>query len=178
MKVQYSQTTPNSRQRLLHTLLSLHWSGSRRFEEVRGGWTTRKQCTGTLHILLPLCRWGSRRFGTVEPLRTHVKDFYTPCLLCTEVVEGSRRFAVVEPLGNSVQVPYTSCYHCVDEVWEGYSHSYLVSILVLIRMYPDALFICCPGDGYHGYQGEQHVEDSEECGGCLERHKCWKVVWI
>ena len=30
---------------------------------------------------------------TVEPLRTHVKDFYTPCFLCTEVVrEGSRRF--------------------------------------------------------------------------------------
>ena len=76
-KVRYSrttpnsrQTTPNSRQRLLHTLLSLHWSGSRRFEEVRGGWTTQKQCTGTLHNLFPLWRWGSRRFGTVEPLRT------------------------------------------------------------------------------------------------------------
>ena len=30
-KVRYSRTTPNSRQRLLHTLLSLHCSGSRRF---------------------------------------------------------------------------------------------------------------------------------------------------
>ena len=31
-------------------------------------------------------------------LRTHVIDFYTPCILCTEVVrEGSRGFAAVEP---------------------------------------------------------------------------------
>ena len=45
------------------------------------------------------------------PLRTHVKDFYTPCFLCTKVVrEGSRRFTVVEPFGNSVQVAYTPCY--------------------------------------------------------------------
>ena len=36
-------------------------------------------------------------FGTVEPLRTHVKDFYTPCFLCTEVVrEGSSEDEVRE----------------------------------------------------------------------------------
>ena len=30
---------------------------------------------------------------TVEPTRTHVKEFYTPCSLCNDVVqEGSRRF--------------------------------------------------------------------------------------
>ena len=61
----------------------------------------------------------------VEPLRTHVKDFYTPCFLCTEVVrEGSRRFEGVEPLGNSVQAP---CSHCEDEVREGSVHSELTS---------------------------------------------------
>ena len=67
----------------------------------------------------------------VEPLRTHVKDFYTPFFLCTEVVrEGSRRFEGIEPLGNSVQVPYTPCYHCEDEVREGSvqsNHSELTS---------------------------------------------------
>ena len=61
-------------------------------------------------------------------LRTHVKDFYTPCFLCTEVVrDGSRRFEGVEPLGNSVHVPYTSCYHCVDEGSVQSNHSELTS---------------------------------------------------
>ena len=64
---------------------------------------------------------------------------------------------------------YHTCYTITAKESNGMGY---INILVLIRMYPDALFICCPGDGYHGYQGEQHVEDSEECGGCLERHKC------
>ena len=36
------------------------------------------------HLAFSALKW----FGTVEPLRTHVKDSYTPCFLCTE--EGSR----------------------------------------------------------------------------------------
>ena len=73
----------------------------------------------------------------VQPPRTSsnlldVKDFYTPCFLCTEVVrEGLRRFGGgVEPLCNSVQVPYTTCSHCEDEVREGSvqsNHSELTS---------------------------------------------------
>ena len=78
------------------TSTHLAFSALKWFEKVRGGSRgTLKQCTGTLHILLPLCR-------------------------CTEVVrEGPRRFEGVEPLGNSVQVPYIPCYHCEDEVREG-----------------------------------------------------------
>ena len=46
---------------------------------------------------------GSKRFGIVEPLRTHVVDLYTPCFLCIEAVhKGSRRFAAVKPPGTSV----------------------------------------------------------------------------
>ena len=96
----------------------------------------------------------SEWFDSTEPSRTSstqweqgVKDFYTPCFLCTEVVrEGSRRFAVVEPLtvkqctgtlhtlfplcrlGN--RVPYTTCSHCEDEVRQGSvqsNHSELTS---------------------------------------------------
>ena len=102
-----------------------------------------------------MVREGSRRFEGVEPLGNSVqvpyttcshcedevregsvqsnhseliKDFYTPCFLCTEVVQ--RMFEGVEPLGNSVQVPYTPCSHCVDEVREGSvqsNHSELTS---------------------------------------------------
>ena len=39
-----------------------------------------------------------KMFGIVKPPRTHVKELYTPCFLCDEVVrEGSRRFDALEP---------------------------------------------------------------------------------
>ena len=75
--------------------------GSRRFAAVEPPGTST--VIGTLHTLFPLLRGGSRRFSIFEPPRTHAKDLYTPCYLCTEVVrEGSRRFAVVKPPGTSV----------------------------------------------------------------------------
>ena len=41
----------------------------------------------------------TKRFGTVEPPRTHVKELYTPCTHCNDVVqEGSRRFDALEPV--------------------------------------------------------------------------------
>ena len=40
----------------------------------------------------------TRRFGTVEPPRTQVKEVYLPCKHCEGVGRaGSRRFAVLEP---------------------------------------------------------------------------------
>ena len=34
-----------------------------------------------------------RRFGTVEPPRTHVKELYTPCYLCDDVVRHPAHLA-------------------------------------------------------------------------------------
>ena len=63
----------------------------------------------TLHTLYPLKRCSWRRFGTVEPPQTQVKEVYIPCYLCEEAVrsrfdviehvvrEGSMRFDVLEP---------------------------------------------------------------------------------
>ena len=43
------------------------------------------------------CCFVWRRFGTVEPPRTHVTKLYTLCYLCNNVVrEGSTRFDVLE----------------------------------------------------------------------------------
>ena len=58
VKVRYSRTTSNSCDREMHTLLSLHWSGSKRFEEVRCG--------------IKVVGEGSRKFAAVEPPRTSV----------------------------------------------------------------------------------------------------------
>ena len=57
---------------------------------------TGAECT--LHTLYPLKRCSLRRFGTVEPPRTRVKEVYRPGYLCEAAVrEGSKRFAVLEP---------------------------------------------------------------------------------
>ena len=67
------------------------------FEEVRCVWTTPYKCLSTLHILLPLYRCTSGRFGRVEQPQIHVKELYTPCYLCINVVRvGSWRFDALE----------------------------------------------------------------------------------
>ena len=49
-------------------------------------------------------------YAHTVPLQTHVKDFYTPFFLCTEVVrEGSRRFEGVEPLGGTLHTLLPLC---------------------------------------------------------------------
>ena len=96
----------------------------------------------TLHTLYPLKRCSWRRFGTVEPPRTRVKEVYIPCYLCEdEVREGSmrfdvlepprtgalyplkrcswRRFGTVEPPRTHVKEVYIPCYLFEDEVREG-----------------------------------------------------------
>ena len=62
----------------------------------------------------------SRRFGTVETLRTPVKDIATPCCLCNAVVrEGLRRVEVLEPPRPSAEAPCTPCFPCKAVVREG-----------------------------------------------------------
>ena len=62
----------------------------------------------TLHTLYPLKRCSRRRFGTVEPPRTRVKEVCIPCYLCEDVVrEGSMRFDVLEPHRTS---PYSTLH--------------------------------------------------------------------
>ena len=102
----------------------------------------------TLHTLYPLKRYSWRKFGTVEPPRTRVKEVYIPCYLCEdEVREGSmrfdvlepprtgayctlhtlyplkrcswRRFGTVEPPRTRVKEVYIPCYLCEDVVQEG-----------------------------------------------------------
>ena len=60
--------------------------GSRRFAVVDPPGTSTVICT--LHTLFPLLSGSSRRFCIFEPSRTHAKDLYTPCYLCSEVVRG------------------------------------------------------------------------------------------
>ena len=94
------------------TSTHLAFSALKWFEKVRGGSRGLNHSETVYRYPTHLVTTVKMRFEKVRysrPLRTHVKDFNTPCFLCTEVVrEGSRRFEGVEPLGNRVQVPYTS----------------------------------------------------------------------
>ena len=68
--------------------------GSMRFDLLE---PPRTSAYCTLHTLYPLKRCSWRRFGTIEPPRTHVKEVYIPCYLCEdEVREGSMRFDVLD----------------------------------------------------------------------------------
>ena len=54
----------------------------------------------------------------VEPTRTHVKELYTPCFLCDEVVrEGSRSSRRLNH--PELVYKYTPCSSCEDVVREG-----------------------------------------------------------
>ena len=68
------------------------------------------------HLVSPVKMW----FGTVDPPRTHMKELYTPCYLCHDVVrEGSRRFDALEPPRTSVRAHCTPWFFCEDVVREG-----------------------------------------------------------
>ena len=65
----------------------------------------------TLHTFNPLKSCSLRRFSTVEPPRTHVKEVYIPCYLCEDAVrEGSMRFDVLEPHPTSAASTLHSFY--------------------------------------------------------------------
>ena len=60
------------------------------FEEVRKSRTTPNSSEITLRSLFPLELSGARRFGRVEPPRTHVKLHHSPgSICCTMVRTGS-----------------------------------------------------------------------------------------
>ena len=80
--------------------------GSMRFDVLE---PPRTSASCTLHTLYPLKRCSWRRFDA----RTHVKELYTPCYLCHDVVrEGSRRFAALEPPRTT---PCTPCFSSFTE---------------------------------------------------------------
>ena len=84
------------------TSTHLAFSALKWFEKVRGGSRGLNHSETVYRYPTHLVTTVKMRFGTVEPLRTHDKDFYTPCFLCTEVVrEGSRRFELQSRLSVS-----------------------------------------------------------------------------
>ena len=108
-EVRCGRTTPNSLEPV--GLLPLQQSGSRRFgvvepprthskllcrpyspyiTVVRGGsvWSNRPELTRTCPACFPLHHSGSRRFGVVEPHRTHSKLHCRPASPCITVVRG------------------------------------------------------------------------------------------
>ena len=82
--------------------------GSMRFDGLESHQTS---AYSTLHTLYPLKRCSWRRFGTVEPPRTRVKEVYIPCYLCEDVVrEGSMRFDGLESHQTSAYSPLHTLY--------------------------------------------------------------------
>ena len=80
------------------------------FENVRGGSVRlnhpKLMSSSTTDRFLALVRAGSRRFGRVQPPRTHVK--LTTGLVPAMVRAGSRRFVRVEPPRTHVKLHHSS----------------------------------------------------------------------
>ena len=107
-----------------------------RFEQVRKSWTTPNSWEIILWSLFPLELSGSRRFGRVEPSRTHVKLLRRHGSV---LYYGSNRFGRVEPPRTHEKLSYDPC-----SLWSSVVQGGSVGLNhpELMRNYPMVLVPC------------------------------------